>query len=74
MNAFGGSGTFPAPSLLAQQVSVLFDTVELAGEASTSILKKALRGSGSLSLFFLEDAGLCVSLKGSNFFSLVTQG
>lgn len=55
-------------------VSLLLDvTLVLPGEVCRSILRKPLRGSDSLSLC-LEDAGLCVSWKGSHVSTPVTRG
>lgn len=79
MNASQEPGIFPALSMLANcfscgtavnLISRLLDLpMELAGEVFRSVLRDALRGRDGLSLFFLEDAGLCVSLKGNNFSS-----
>ena len=71
MNASQEPELSPALSMLADcfscrtginLVSHLLDLpTELAGEVFRSGLRDVLRGRGGLSLFFLEDAGLCVS-------------
>lgn len=82
MNASQEPGLFPALSVLANCFScrtginlishLLHLPMELAGEVFRTVLRDVLSGrDGGLSLFFLEDAGLCVSLEGSNSSSLL---